>query len=451
MKGAVVMLERVSTRATTTTTATSGSGSGSGSGCFISSRRTRLNKKQVQVLSERIRTRSTSTLTWTRTRRQREKTSCVPLWREETETELSEKHLSSTLCTGEEERVRLQVERSSASEEQQIGASSSNASSSSSSSSSPSSSSTSSVSSFEYKNGRSKTLEAETSRKEKISLANAGRRPWNVGVPHQRETKDKIGQTLRNTFAENPELVEVIRNRQQGKKHSLETREKIRNARLAQVRSKTAQTQRRKEVNEMWSNILCIQSRREELYYSRKRERLQAKRDKLLLSKSKSKEAKRGSRSGEKGNQVGVRKTKSDAHRKKISEAMKKKWRTKEFRKSVESGIASRTALKQRINSGNSSELVRSAKVERKVMLKRQEKLRQRAAELLAMAHAAAEHLKTIESREQKGGGEKLEGCQELSDLASVEIERALRSLDDAEALVSRLHKRSSMHHSTQK
>jgi len=155
---------------------------------------------------------------------------------------------------------------------------------------------------------------------------------------------------------------------------------------------------------------------------------------------------------------------------------MKKKWATREFRKSVASGVASRSAMEQRIRGGKQqSELVRLAKVERKVMRQKQERLRQRALELLAIACAAAEELETIEAGEKSrrqdqhqerhfegqrdngapvssngngngngnGGGRGGAGVAGGEDTASLEIQRALRSLNDAEALVSRLSKRS--------
>ena len=46
-------------------------------------------------------------------------------------------------------------------------------------------------------------------------------------------------------------------------------------------------------------------------------------------------------------------------------------------------------------------------KVERGVMMRKQEKLRKRANEVLALAHAAAEHLRTLET---KGNGGEVEG-----------------------------------------
>ena len=277
--------------------------------------------------------------------------------------------------------------------------------------------------------------------------------------------------------------------RQLGRKHSHETRQKIRQARLAHVESKAGQKERRKKVNFIWQRVLCIQERREALYYERKKqaeERRQSKKAQAKLVVGGRKSKSKGKKTNSNGSSVSVRQM-SEEHRRRISQAMKKKWKTKEFREKVESGMAERNALQGRMSyNGNTSKLVRSAQLERIAMRKKQEKLKKRAAELLAMAHAAAEHLKTMSHDEDQS---QIEGLGPLSTAgeatplgssagagsdpvanpsnmnagrkgqseevingngrelnANAEIEKALRSLDDAEALVAKLQRRSKMH-----
>lgn len=129
------------------------------------------------------------------------------------------------------------------------------------------------VEGYAYQNGFARSQEAEEARRDKISSANSGRSPWNVGLPHKLETRRKIRQSLRDTYAENPELAKLIRTRQTGRKHSEATRRKIRAARMQHVKRQKINRERRNLVNSIWSQVLCIQERRVALYESRKAER----------------------------------------------------------------------------------------------------------------------------------------------------------------------------------
>ena len=75
---------------------------------------------------------------------------------------------------------------------------------------------------------------------------------------------------MRDTYAENPELANLIRTRQTGRKHSEATRRKIRAARMQHVKRQKINRERRNLVNSIWSQVLCIQERRVALYESRK-------------------------------------------------------------------------------------------------------------------------------------------------------------------------------------
>ena len=129
------------------------------------------------------------------------------------------------------------------------------------------------VEGYAYQNGFARSQDAEEARRGKISSANSGRSPWNVGLPHKIETRRKIRQSLRDTYAENPELAKLIRTRQTGRKHSEATRRKIRAARMQHVKRQKINRERRNLVNSIWSQVLCIQERRVALYESRKAER----------------------------------------------------------------------------------------------------------------------------------------------------------------------------------
>ncbi|QDZ25921.1 hypothetical protein HOP50_19g84700 [Chloropicon primus] len=285
---------------------------------------------------------------------------------------------------------------------------------------------------YEYRNGFGKTEEAESVRRGKISTANSGRVPWNVGMPHKVATRRKIRQSLRETYTENPALAEVIRSRQQGKKHSEATRKKIRAARMVHVSRQKMAREKRDMVKSVWSGLLEIQERRESLYNLRKLERVEKKLRQKEASAQRRRAASlakksRGLASGGGGERQSGQ-PKSEEHRRKISEAMKKKWREKEYRTSV-SASAKKRHESRKEDRGVTPDFGAKKKKkvsERNLMLKKQERLRQRAAELLAQAHQAAKHLKEIEAEESNGNGE---------------IREALRSLQDADALVNRLHK----------
>ena len=226
--------------------------------------------------------------------------------------------------------------------------------------------------------------------------------------------------------------------------------------------------ERRKVVNGVWDAVLAIQKRREDLYNERKLRRFASKKKKTVKHALKSGGQRKPRAAGQDAGNGLRSKPKSEAHRRKISEAMKKKWQQKEFRGRVQTGIASKNARSkrgakdkregppplQRQRQQQQQQQQKRAqrrktmaqpatampmapppmsnfeKVERGVMMRKQEKLRKRANEVLALAHAAAEHLRTLETN---GNGGEAEG-ERVS-----EIKKALRSLEDADALVKSL------------
>ena len=315
---------------------------------------------------------------------------------------------------------------------------------------------------YEYKNGFGKTPKAEQERRDKISALNKGRAPWNVGVPHRVETRRKIRQSLSQTYANNPQLAEKVKLRNLGRKHTPETKEKIRKSRLHQEKLKVAGRQKRKAVNEIWFKVLCIDERRRHLYYSRKQKLREEKERKKMRLKRRPKQS--SSSAQHKGP------SKSEEHKRKISEALKKKWATAEFRGKVERGIAVKQRERQglqrlELRTGN-KEYIQTAKLNRRVMRKKQEKLMERATQLLAMAHEAAEHLKTMDAQCLEERGEhhseahhlhphhesngamgnnahtddvNSSSADQMKELA--EIQEALRSLNDADAMMARLDK----------
>eukprot|EP01025_Chloroclados_australasicus_P009898 TRINITY_DN13840_c0_g1_i4.p2 TRINITY_DN13840_c0_g1~~TRINITY_DN13840_c0_g1_i4.p2 ORF type:complete len:299 (-),score=42.00 TRINITY_DN13840_c0_g1_i4:23-919(-) len=171
----------------------------------------------------------------------------------------------------------------------------------------------------------------ERTRRLKISIANANKVPWNRGKKHDEETKKKITSSLKKFYNENPEMKQWLSDKMASFKHKEETKEKIRSSlqeRYKESREKK-ELDRAKRKKEREAKLAVERKKREEEQQRRRELRGKVK----PYDKSK------------KTDPEGYKQMMEDK-RKKISEAIRRRWQDPEYRERAVQGIKAWSALK---------------------------------------------------------------------------------------------------------
>ena len=269
------------------------------------------------------------------------------------------------------------------------------------------------------KNGFAKTEEGEALRRERISRANKGKRPWNAGRKHSPETIEKIRQRTRAALMR-PEVRQKLKDAATGRSHEKETKEKIKKNRAktldAAKRLREAEKAKRAATKAIWLGLLEVDERRLSRYHAARREteerraRARATRDRKLRAK------------------------KSPEHRAKISEAIKAKWGSETYRSRQTSAI--RSSARERWQ-GYEESIRQEAKkswAKRQALVEKHKSMKEEAAKLLEQATAAAARMKLHD-------GDSMEArmANELVLKAQASLEAATASLDRLEGNIDEI------------